>query len=497
MNVIFILSDQHNPAFTGCYGGVTRTPNLDALAASGARFAGAYTNNPLCTPSRAALMTSRYAHEVFSFDNTSPYDGKLPGWGHYFRERQIQFTTIGKLDLAPDADLGIDDARSAKYRASLSVAPLFRDEPVEQRETFNSVKFDGQGGVTTSSVDKEAHITEQAIHWLKQERPQDRPWVLNVNYHRPHPKWLPDPDLFAHYKATIAPPAGKYVRNPDDLHEADRALGIATGGFDIQGEEMRLAQAAYHAMTESLDKSIGQLLQVVDDLELREQVLIVYASDHGEMAGAHGKWNKTSPHEDSIRVPLIVSGPGIAAGTVIPQPVSLIDVYPTINEALGQPPAPFSRGRSVMRLAQTGQDDERIDYVFSESHSGGMIAGTFVIRRGDWKLIEYVGYRPSLYNLREDPDEMHDYMAGSPVTGLSTEVEGKLTELRGILGSICLPEGIDRLARRQQRNLRKQLAATGQLFREQLKRGYEPNAEHLIPMSAGKPGKRSMSNEED
>ncbi|MCC2684789.1 MAG: sulfatase, partial [Paenibacillaceae bacterium] len=235
--------------------------------------------------------------------------------------------------------------------------------------------------------------------------------------------------------------------------------------------------------------SIGQLLQAVDTLGLREQVLIVYASDHGEMAGAHGKWGKTSLHEDSIRVPLIVSGPGIAPGTVVEQPVSLIDVYPTINEALGQPSAPFSRGRSVLQLAQTGRDDERIDYAFSESHSGGMIAGGFVIRRGDWKLIEYVGCRPSLYNLREDPDEMHDYMAGrlaadtaDPASSaLPVEAAGKLAELRDILYSVCLPEGVDRLARRQQRKLRAQLAASGQLFREQIKRGFEPNAEHLIP----------------
>jgi choline-sulfatase len=440
---------------------------------------------------------------VFSFDNTSPYDGKLPGWGHYFRERQVQFTTIGKLDLAPDADLGIDDTRSAKFRASLSVAPLFRDEPVEQRETFNCVKFDGHGGVETSSVDKEAHITEQAIQWLERERPEDRPWVLNVNYHRPHPKWIPDPDRLAYYMETIAPPSGKYVRQPDDLHEVDRALAVETGGFDIQGEQMRLAQAAYHAMTESLDASIGQLLAAVDALGLREQVLIVYASDHGEMAGAHGKWGKTSPHEDSIRVPLIVSGPGIPAGAIVEQPVSLIDVYPTINEALGQPPASFSRGRSVIRLAQTGRDDDRIDYVFSESHTGGMIAGTFVIRQGDWKLIEYVGYRASLFNLREDPDEMSDYMAEGAVAGLSSsgaklteEAESKLSELGAILSSICLPEGVDRLARRQQRNLRKKLAASGQLFREQIKRGFEPNAEHLIPMAGGKSGKRAGGGED-
>jgi choline-sulfatase len=482
VNVIFILSDEHNPAFSGCYGGITRTPNLDALAASGARFANMYCNSPLCVPSRASLMTSRYPHEIFSWDNTSPYDGKLPGWGHYFREQGIKHTTIGKLDLAKDADLGIDDMRMAKLRASFDITALYREEAFAPRGSFSSVAFTGKDGVKTNEEGKEAEITEAAIRWLQEDRPRDRPWVLNINYHRPHPKWHPQPERFNYYKSQIGELEDRFRIPFAELNELDQAQSVFTCGYEIDERQIKLAQAAYHAVIEELDESIGQVLNAVDELGIREDVLIVYASDHGEMARAHGVWGKVSLHEDSARVPLILSGPGIPENTVIDHPLSLIDVYPTINEALGNPEALFSRGRSLLRLARTGEDPERIDYAFCESHAGGMLAGSFMLRRGDWKLIEYVGFRSVLYNLKEDPQELIDLLADEHP---SEEVRNKLQELKQVLGSVCSPEGIDRLARLQQRELRDELAASGQLYVEQVKRGYEPNREHLIPLGQG------------
>jgi choline-sulfatase len=482
MNVIFILSDQHNPSFTGCYGGITRTPNLDALAASGARFAGAYTNCPLCVPSRASLMTSRYAHEIFSWDNTTPYDGMLPGWGHHFRERGIRFTTIGKLDLAPNADIGLDDMRMAKLRASYDITALFRDEAFAPRGSFNCVAFTDDGGVKTKDEGKEAEVTEEAIRWLRDEKPSDRPWVLNVNYHRPHPKWHPQPERFAFYKARVGELEERFRLPFDALNEVDQAQSVFSCGYETDERQVQLAQAAYNAVIEELDGDIGRLLQAVDELGIRDEVLIVYASDHGEMARAHGVWGKVSLHEDSVRVPLLICGPGVPAGTVVERPVSLIDVYPTINEALGNPPATFSRGRSLLQLAQTGADPDRIDYAFTESHAGGMIAGSFMVRHGDWKLIEYVGLRPVLYNLKDDPQELRDLLA---VESPTPDALAKLQQLRQLLNSVCSPEGVDRLARRQQLELREELAASGQLFEEQVKRGYESNRDHLIPRGEG------------
>jgi choline-sulfatase len=441
-----------------------------------------YSNCPLCVPSRASLITSRYPHEIMSWDNTSPYDGKLPGWGHYFREQGVRHTTIGKLDLAKDADIGIEDKRMAKLRASFDITALYREEAFAPRGNFSFVAFAGEDGVKTNEEGKEAEITAEAIRWLKEDRPQNRPWMLNINYHRPHPKWHPQPERFDYYKSRIDKLEERFRIPFADLNELDQAQSVFTCGYETDERQIKLAQAAYHAVIEELDESIGHVLHTLDELGIREEVLIVYASDHGEMARAHGVWGKVSLHEDSVRVPLILSGPGIPANTVIEHPVSLIDVYPTMNEALGIPDAVFSRGRSLLRLAQTGNDPDRIDYVFAESHAGGMIAGSFMLRRGDWKLIEYVGYRSVLYNLREDPQELHDLLA---VEQPGPDTLAKLQELQEILGSVGLPEGIDRLARQQQLELRDELAASGQLYVEQVKRGYEPNREHLIPLGQG------------
>jgi choline-sulfatase len=280
-----------------------------------------------------------------------------------------------------------------------------------------------------------------------------------------------------YYRSLIGKPEGKYSLQLDDLHEVDRALSVFTGGYDVEDAQIGLCHAAYHAMIEDVDASIGQLVRTLDELSIRDEVMIVYTSDHGEMAGAHGKWGKVSLHEDSIRVPLILSGPSVPAGGVVDHLVSLIDVYPTINEALGHEAAPFSRGRSLLTLAQTGQDPDRIDYIFSESHAASVITGSFAIRQGDWKLIEFVGYRPLLFNLKDDPEELHDLAADSSP---SSAASNRFIEMRKILYSICLPEAVDQLARSRQLRLRRKLAATGQLYKDQADKGFQPNPDQLI-----------------
>ena len=143
MNIVFILSDQHNPLFTGCYGGITRTPNIDSLAVDGTLFENAYSNCPLCAPSRASMFTSRYAHQLGCWDNTTPYDGRIYGLGHHLKENEIKFTTIGKLDFKPGVDVGIDDMRHVINRRSLDVVGLFRDKPIPPRKKMHMLSHWG------------------------------------------------------------------------------------------------------------------------------------------------------------------------------------------------------------------------------------------------------------------------------------------------------------------------------------------------------------------
>ena len=134
MNVVLIIGDRHNPEFAGCYGNpITRTPSIDSIAERGARFESANCISPLCVPARGAMMSGRYVHEIGAWDNAFPYAGVPRGWGHYFREQGVCFTTVGKLDFLPGVDHGIEEERLPLHRDSLDIHSLFREQGLQPR----------------------------------------------------------------------------------------------------------------------------------------------------------------------------------------------------------------------------------------------------------------------------------------------------------------------------------------------------------------------------
>ena len=134
MNVLYILSDQHNPEYSGCYGHpLTRTPNIDRLAVSGTRFQWAYCQSPICSSTRAAMMSGRYVHEIGCWDNVFAYTGIPRGWGHYFATQGVHFATIGKIDFAPGSDHGIAETHLSQYRENLDITSLYREQAILPR----------------------------------------------------------------------------------------------------------------------------------------------------------------------------------------------------------------------------------------------------------------------------------------------------------------------------------------------------------------------------
>jgi choline-sulfatase len=481
MNVVFILSDQHNVEFSGCYGGPTRTPNLDELAAGGARFEAAYCNSPLCTPSRASMFSGRYVHETGYWDNATPYDGKIPGWGHYFHGKNVAFNIVGKVDLQEGIDHGIGNQRCVKLRHNFDPFTFYRNDKVPRYSHLANpwVVSPRPEGTLWERDDK---ITKEAIRWLKEDRPNDRPWVLDVHYFHPHPRYEPVRSRFEYYLKTLPEDIAEKYRQPcDDLHPVDQAQSFHSCGYMKPDTEIRPMHAGYHAQIEETDLEIGRVLNALEELGLREDTLVIYSSDHGEMARAHGTLGKIALYDDAARVPLIVNGPGIPAEVICETPVSLIDIYPTVSEAVGIPSACFARGRSVLGLARDEADPERPDFVFSESHGNGRITGTFMIRHGDWKLLEYVGYDPVLFNLKDDPEELNNLVATE--SGMES-VQQQLYALRRRLSSVCSPEAVNARAFNEQQARKMQLAQTGRLQAELVKRGMQPDVERLVPDAA-------------
>lgn len=470
MNVMFILSDQHNASFTGCYGHpMARTPNIDSIAVRGTRFASAYSVSPLCVPGRAALFSGRYVHEIGIWDNTRAYGGSPASWARYFQNNRVKMTTVGKLDFAPGVDHGIEEELLGGQRNSMDVCALFRDQQVPRMALHLALK-----NIRPRKLDEPAtndiKVRDRAIEWLRNDRPRDRPWLLNVNFLAPHPGWRPREDIWARYENTIHDLPAKYWQKMEDLHPSDQAFAIHSCGEMFSRQDVLRCHEAYLAVIEELDEYVGMLLAMLESEGILDDTLVIYCSDHGELMHAHGAWTKCSMYEDSIHVPWVMAGPGVRAGHVETACVSHLEMFPTICEALELPQPWDKRGVSLL-------SGDRPAFVMSEFHGNGFPNGIFAIRRGKWKLIETADQRPQLYNLETDPDEMHDLVSQPDV---ASEAMCKLHELRCMLASICSPEAVDARAKQDQARLRAELEASGRLLDELARRGFERRTDMLV-----------------
>jgi len=485
MNVLVILSDQHAREFTGCYAGDVDTPNIDSIARDGTRFANAYCSSPICAPTRAALFSGRYVHETGVWDNANAYNGSPPGWPFNFHRNGVLLTTIGRLDFLPDADAGIEDKRLPGVRGSFDPITFFREQKtVERRAEYYAyfdirVRREGTHLPEDESEPGDRAITREAVHWIRNERPADRPWILYVGYNHPHPEWAPDGDLFDKYLQSAPPLSPKYFQPLEDLHPYDQCNAVFNCSYHKNDErEIRKVHAAYRAVVEEFDGEVGQILDAMKDEKIREETLVVYASDHGESARAHGNLGKTSIYEEAIGVPLILSGPGVQQGAVVDTPVSQIDIFPTVADALDIPTDDSFRGRSVLPLARGHLEGMEERPVLIEHHAGPAPRSVFALRLGTWKYVEHVNERPSLYNLAQDPDEMNDLAKHTPEDPAVAE---QLKLFRARLREICSPEEIDREARADQRRRMQLMKETGDLEQQVYYRGYERSAEKLVP----------------
>ena len=175
-NLLFLLSDEHNPTALGCSGHpMVRTPNLDRLAAQGTRFAEAYCPSPICVPSRASLATGRYVHTIRYWDNAHPYDGKIPGWGHRLMDQGHRVTSIGKLHYRDTRDPNGFDEEILPLHVVDGIGDLLgliRDDLPPRLKNRGYITGAGPGESSYTAYDHQ--ITEASLRWLHDEAPKHR-----------------------------------------------------------------------------------------------------------------------------------------------------------------------------------------------------------------------------------------------------------------------------------------------------------------------------------
>lgn len=479
MNVLLIITDQQSKRYLGCYGNeYVDTPHRDALAGKGVRFTRAYCSSPICAPTRASLISGQYVHEIGCWDNAHPYHGNSANWGQFLQNNGITFTSIGRNDFHPSAKV-IADERLGGWREHPDIVGLYRDEVVERGAERPWREKAGVELIGDPADESDHNVALAAAQWLQEEAAaQQEPWCLWVNFERPHSPYCCREELFKKYSPRAEKLDEISDHSCDNLHPLNEALLLhGCGGSQVSRETNLRARAGYMGLCEQVDENVGLVLSALTQSGRNEDTLIICTSDHGEMMGAHGLWEKFSLYEESAGIPLIISGPGIRQGAVENYPVGQLDIFPTIAEAVGLTPPEEFRGRSLLGLARTGERSEDPAYAFSEYHANGSVTGAFMICDGRWKAVFSPKYKPMLFDLENDPLEKHDLAATETE---NHEIQLVLLRLRQELDNICDMDAVDRRAKADQRTMRDVLQAAGRLEHEVEIRGFKLDGERLI-----------------
>jgi len=322
---------------------------------------------------------------------------------------------------------------------------LIRDELPRRA---GSLKLGPEAGPGESEYTRyDRSIVEETCRWLERaaQRPRGRPWVLFVGFVSPHFPLIAPPEFYGLYPPSEVPWPDMYDPAERPRHpftDAMRKCLCFDEPFDPP--MVRRALAAYFRLVTFLDDNIGRILRALEENGLAGETRVIYASDHGDNLGTRGMWGKSTLYEESAGIPLIMAGPDIPVRALCPEPVTLVDTFPTIIQCAGLRPDPRDAqlpGASLLDIAY-GRVPQRT--ILSEYHAAGAPTGSFMIRRGRYKYVHYVDMPPMLFDLEADPHERLDRgrdMAARPV----------IADCEAALRRIVDPEAVDRLARADQR----------------------------------------------
>ena len=454
-NLLIIMSDEHNPKVIAAGGHeIVKTPNIDALAAGGTMFTSAYTTCPVCVPARAAFAIGKYVHQIGFWDNADAYDGSIPSWHHRLRERGHRVVSIGKLHFRGHER---DDNGFSEEIIPMNIVEgkgdlmgLVRNDLPERGLSWKIAKLAGPGETPYTAYDRE--ICTRAQIWLREEAPKstDKPWALFVSFVCPHFPLVAPAEFYYRYPLDRIPLPKQYAQNerPDHPYLRDYASSFVYDRFFDAGK-LRRAIAAYYGLCSFVDDNIGKVLQALHEAGLTANTRILYTSDHGDNLGARGLWGKSTMYEEVAGVPLIIKGADIPEGVKVRTPVNHVDTYPFIMACVGEDRPEMYDGQpgfSLFKLAAGAQPERN---VLSEYHGMGSTTGAFMIRHGKYKYVHYVAYRPQLFDLNVDSEELRD-LAPDPAYA---EV---MAECRDRLYSICDPVAVDTRAKRRQAELLEQ-----------------------------------------
>ena len=438
-NILLIMTDQHAPHIAGFAGNsVVNTPALDNLAERSTCFDAAYCQSPLCVPSRMSMLVSKWAHRCSAWDNSSvlfPEHTTLPAW---FSQHDYITAAVGKMHFR-----GREQMHGWQHRPYGDLIdppfPFHQPDPPDTgagyrwaRHSIGRFPFAGATSIPESML-LDNVVTTESIAWLAEftDMYPGKPWLFCASYSRPHfPLTVPGRYFRKYMNSCLAlPPVPRNY--PDGLHPHDRFIADDFRLVHFSSEEQRRALAAYYGCVEFVDSCIGRLLDELERLGCLEDTYVVYTTDHGDMAAEHGLWWKRTYYEQSARVPLLISGPGITGGANVSCPVELVDLFPTFCHWADIDIPSGLDGESLCSLLEAYPEDRLKKFARSELLGERKATQFRMIRDERWKLVEFPNAPIRLFDLENDPDELCDVAEKPP----SDAPVGKLRDLLNCNGS--------------------------------------------------------------
>ena len=426
-NVLILHSDEHSFRFLSARsrargGEPCQTPVLDDLIARGVHFDAAYCQMPLCTPSRIAMLTGRHAHRCGAWSNGSILDPNLPTYGSHFQAHGYETAVVGKTHLGGSLQHAGFGARPyGDFGGPCSHQP----DPLDKTgDGLRTRTVDAGISEVPESLLQENTIARESLSWLREHRhaKPDTPWLVYTSFSRPHfPLTAPKRFFDRYYPEGATRP---WVGRTGDSANHPMTVG-AIEGFrteEIAEDEMMKARAAYFAAVDFLDEILGDFLALLDRDGFLDNTVIVYTSDHGELAGEHGIWWKNTWHEAATHVPLIVSLPEHRNGNLdareIRTPVSLADLFPTLCGTAGMDRPDGLDGVDLTDVLKGGSGpalDDRVG-VITESPNPRWGAGTEfrMIRSARYKYIAFRDCEDLAFDMENDPDEQRNLLKTDP-----------------------------------------------------------------------------------
>ncbi len=445
-NILFIMSDDHTSQAISAYGGrlarVCPTPNIDRLAREGMLFENCFVTNSICTPSRSAIMTGKYSHKngVYKF---TALDQSQPTLPKIMQRAGYHTSLIGKYHLYSNP-VGLD------YFSVLPGQGDYHNPEFIRKGDEHPSGWVGRGKRTAYQGHSSDVIADQALEYLKNRRPEDKPFLFFCHFKAPHDTW----EYAGRYRdfledAEIPEPPNlfdDYEGRSDMLREQLQYIGSDWGdhtNFEEDTEHLKgqarkkkqyqLYIKKYLRCVKGVDDNVGRILDYLDESGLAENTIVMYTGDQGFFLGEHGLYDKRIMYEEALRMPFLVRWPRqIKPGATSNGMILNVDFAPTIMAAAGvQTPAEM-QGRSFLPLLKGNQpSDWRTSMYYRYYYSHFHTEPHYGVRTYRHKLIYFDRIKQwELYDLRMDPREMNNVYGDPEYQRVVKELKRELKRLQ-------------------------------------------------------------------